>query len=739
MQLLPSPAEDYGVPLATGDTPESRFAPGGEWRRTVDASPLEVALRRKWLILGLALAVAILVYVLLGFATPRYVAEADVRIDVPQLRYSGDSASVIPVEQITAEGVHTEMAALASPQLAEKAAVAMGLEKRRDYQICPPESLLGSILHAASPKPCTVSAAQAGRVLLDRITISNDKMSYIIQVKAADQSADEAARIANGFAAAYVNYQRDTKIALAQEADSWLGGQLATVRAAMENADRAVETYRQQHNLVDLHSDTPGVTDTAASRHFSELNQQLETVQASITEKQSTLAQMGAAGTGLDSVVVQSLLEKRGELAATLANLRATLGENHPSVLAAASALRRNEAQTNAEIGRTVAAQNGQLAALIARRNTIAAQVATASAQISGESQARVKLEELQREAATERTLYESLFVRLKQVDAERRLEVANAAIVVEASAPIHPVFPRKIMMTAGAFLAAIGAGIGGSFMYELASGRFQGADQVEGEIGLPVLGLFLRRNRAPHDMVVDEPLSLETEAVHAALTQILRTPPGEAPRRGRTILVTSSLPHEGKSSFSVSIGRAAALAGHSVILLDCDLRRPAIARLLWSAGMPVRRDRVAVPSGPEGAGLLDTVLTDSKTPLRYITLSSFFSKPRGLSTWAPFVDLWRQARAEYDIVLIDTPPVLATSEATELGSFADDVVMMVALQETPREAANESVRVLRRAGISVRGTILSKVDLRRQTERGSLYFKAHAAYAQRLNHDEAI
>jgi Mrp family chromosome partitioning ATPase len=308
---------------------------------------------------------------------------------------------------------------------------------------------------------------------------------------------------------------------------------------------------------------------------------------------------------------------------------------------------------------------------------------------------------------------------------------------VVEATAPDHPVFPRKMMMTAGAFLAAIGAGIGGSFMYELASGRFQDADQVEGEIGLPVLGLFLRRNRAPHDMVVDEPLSLETEAVHAALTQILRTPPGEPARRGRTILVTSSLPHEGKSSFSVSLGRAAALAGHSVILLDCDLRRPAIARLLWSAGTPVRRDRMAVPVGPDGAGLLDMVLTDSKTPLRYLTLSSFFSKPRGLSTWGPFIDLWRQARTEYDIVLIDTPPVLATSEATELGSFADDVVMMVALQETPREAANESIRVLRRAGIAVRGTILSKVDLRRQTERGSLYFKAHAAYAQRLNHDE--
>jgi succinoglycan biosynthesis transport protein ExoP len=741
MQMLPphQTTNEYGVALATGDATDTRFAPGGEWRRNVDASPLEVALRRKWLILGAALAIAVAVYVVLGLVTPRYTAEADVRIDVPQLRYSGDSSSVIPVEQITAESVHTEMAALASPRLAEKAAVAMGLQNRRDFQLCAKRSFLVDLIYGNAGKSCTVSVAEAGRVLLDRITINNDKMSFIIQVRASDANAEEAARIANGFAEAYVNYQRDTKIALAQEADSWLGGQLSTVQTAMEKADRAVEDYRQQNNLVDLHSTTPGIAETATSRHVAELNRQLESVQASITDKQSTLAQANAAGSGLDSMVVQNLLERHGELAATLANLRATLGENHPSVQAAAASLRRNEAQTSAEIGRTIAAQNGQLSALIARRDSLTAQIATASAQLNGESQSRVKLEELQREAATERTLYESLFVRLKQVDAERRLEVANAAIVVEATAPEHPVFPRKIMMTAGAFLAAIGAGIGGSFIYELASGRFQGADQVEGEIGLPVLGLFLRRNRAPHDMVVDEPLSLETEAVHAALTQILRVPPGEPPRRGRTILITSSLPHEGKSSFSVSLGRAAALAGHSVILLDCDLRRPAVARLLWSAGTPVRRDRMAVPSGPDSAGLLDTVLTDTKTPLRYLTLSSFFSKPRGLSTWGPFIDLWRQARDEYDIVLIDTPPVLATSEATELGSFADDVVMMVALQETPREAANESMRVLRRAGIAVRGTILSKVDLRRQTERGSLYFKAHAAYAQRLNHDDGV
>jgi uncharacterized protein involved in exopolysaccharide biosynthesis/Mrp family chromosome partitioning ATPase len=747
MQMLPSPPDDDAVNIASSETrAEGSFGPG-DWRRPAETSPLDVAMRHKWLILGCATVTAILIYFVLGFVTPRYSAEADIRIDIPQLRYSADSTSVVPSEQVSAESVHTEMAAFSSPRLAEQAALSLGLQNRRDYQLCPKRPLTASILESARAlfglpptTQCQVSVTEAGKVLLDHVTIANDKMSYIIQVRASDKNPDEAARIANGFAAAYVRYQRDRKAALAQEADSWLGGQLALVQEAMVKADRAVEAYRQAHSLVSLHSDLPGTPDTTTSRHLAEISREMDDVDGELTQKQATLNQMrgalashapSTAASSLDSIVVQTLLEKHGELAANLSQLRATLGPEHPSVLAAEAALRRNESQTGAEIARSEAALSGQVAALQARRAALAADVAQASQRVSTESQDRVGLEELQREAATERTLYESLFVRLKQVDAERRLSIANAAIVVEAMPPDYPVFPRKLLMSAGAFLAAIGAGIGGGVLYEFASGKFQDADQLEGEIGLPVLGLFLRHTRAPQDVVVDEPYSIETEAVHSTLTQILRHPLADPARPGRTILITSSLPHEGKSSFCVALGRAAALAGHSVLLLDCDLRRPAIARLLWAAGAATRRDRIALPGGPNGTGLIDMVSTDLKTSMRYLTLSSFFDKPRGLPGWAPFSDLWQQAQQQFDIILIDTPPVLATSEAAELGGYADDVVLMVAMQETPREAASEAVRVLRRSGIALRGTVLSKVDLRRQTEHGSLYFKAHSAYAK--------
>ncbi len=755
MQMLPSPLDDVSVSLGGGEAGQEGRKGAGGWSRRAEASALDVALRHKWLILGFATVAAVLLYIILGLVTPRYTAEADIRIDIPQLRYSADSSSVIPSEQISAEAVHTEMAAFYSPRLAERAALSLGLQTRRDYQLCPKLSIGGiiaeslrSLFGLPSAAQCAVSVTQAGKVLLERTSIANDKLSYIIQVRATDANPDEAARIANGFAGAYVNYQRERKTALAQEADSWLGSQLAMVRDAMVKADRAVEAYRQAHSLFSLHGDMPGAPDTTSGRHLADLSKEMDEVEGELTQKDTTLNQMrtalaagaaSSAGASLDSLVVQTLLEKHGELAANLSQLRATLGDQHPAVLAAEAALRRNEQQTAAEIARSEAALGGQVAALRARRAAIAAQVAQASRKLGSESQDRVGLEELQREAATERTLYESLFVRLKQVDAERRLSVANAAIVVEAMPPDYPVFPRKLLMSVGTFLAAIGAGIGGCVLYEFASGKFQDADQLEGEIGLPVLGLFLRHKSAPHDMVVDDPYSVETEAVHATLTQILRHPMADATRQCRTILVTSSLPNEGKSSFCVALGRAAALGGHSVLLLDCDLRRPSIARLLWAAGAAARRDRIAVPTGRNSSGLLDMVSTDLRTSMRYLTLSSFFDKPRGLPGWTPFSDLWQQAQQRFDIILIDTPPVLATLEAAELGVYADDVVLMVAMQETPREAATEAVRVLRRAGIALRGTVLSKVDLRRQTERGSLYFKAHSAYAKPISfHPEA-
>jgi len=227
VQMLPPQAGDFSVSLTSGKPADARFSPG-DWRRTVDASPLDVALRHKWLILGFATLIAILTYVVLGLVTPRYAAEADIRIDIPPLRYSADSTSVIPTEQISAEAVHTEMAALASPRLAEQAALSLGLQNRRDYQLCPKlpfvdglREAVGKMLGKAPSAPCKVSAVQAGKVLLDRVTVANDKLSYIIQVRASDKNPIEAARIANGFAAAYVAYQRDRKTELAQEADAW--------------------------------------------------------------------------------------------------------------------------------------------------------------------------------------------------------------------------------------------------------------------------------------------------------------------------------------------------------------------------------------------------------------------------------------------------------------------------------------------------------------------------------------
>ena len=547
-----------------------------------DLTPLEVALRHKWMIAAFALVVSSLVYGGLRFVKPTYEAQTSIRIDMPEVHLMQENAALMPSEQPSIEVIHTEMAVLNSPRLAMTAVTQMGLQNDRDFQMCPAVgrlAQLGSLVRTLrglpqpAPEPCTVSVDYAAKVLLGSyLSFGNDRASFIINVDAAAASPEMAARLANGYADAFVHWQRDMKVSLADDANHWLTSDLDQMAQRLVAADAAVESYRQNHHLIGLHvpdagGAAPGGLDTVSAQRLEQRNQELNVITATLADKQSTLAQVQAAmqtghydaiSPALTTPTVQAAVDRQGELESTLAQLRSTLGPSHPHVMAAAAAMAHNQQLVRQEVAKTVASLNGEVTALQARKSAISAQVNALEGDVAGESQADVKLQELTREAQTERTIYESLYVRLKQIDAERRLEGANTAVVVEATPPDVPTYPRKTMMVAGAFLASLGIGTGAAFTREMMSRRFRDAEQIELEIGLPVLGLFPKHSHKPQDIIVESPLSVEAEAIHATLTRIMDKPSRGDARTGVVALVTSALPDEGKSSFSVALARCA-------------------------------------------------------------------------------------------------------------------------------------------------------------------------------------
>ncbi len=719
-----------------------------------EPTPLQVALRHKWTILAIAALAAGGVYAWLGFVTPTYVAEADVRIDMPQLRgMTDDNTSLLRAEQPSLELVKTEMAVLNSPRLAVAAVKALGLQTLPAFQDCPPPSrlqrlrdLLGRVRGEPAAMPaCATSFEYAAKVLLNSLSFTSDRASYIIQIGAAAADAELAARIANGYAEAYIAWQGNLKASLALQADQWLSTDLANMQAKMLADDAAVEAYRQRHHLIGLHAKLgeSEAVDTVWTQRLEQRNADLGTVAALLTEKSSILAQVRqalAAGQFeaippiLNAPLIQALLTRQAELSSNLAELRANYGPTYPSAAAAVAALARNEAQIRAEADKIVRSLAGEVAELAARKAAMATQVAGIETQVADESRAAVDLSELQRTAETDRRIYESLFVRLKQIDAERRMEQANAAVVVEAVPPDFPAYPRKQMIVAGTFLAALGAGIGLAFGIETMSRRFRDTEQVEGEVGLPVLGIFARRRRAPQDMSVDRPMSVEAEALQGVLTQLV----GGLDRRadaplGRVVMVTSALPGEGKSCLSVALGRSAMRAGLSAFVLDCDLRRPTVAKLLSAS----RRDAVFPDAADPIADIVRAAGVDERSALRHLALGSYVANPHGLMAWPGLARTLAYLRTRYDLVVIDTPPVLAVSDALKLGGLADDVVLAIDWNDTPRAAVLAAVRALQRAQIAVTGLVMTKVDLRRYARANGgegFYLRHYRGYRRALD-----
>jgi len=731
-----------------------------------EPTPLQVALRHKWPILALALLAAAAMQVALGLVPPTFVAEADLRIDMPPLRgVTDDNTSLLRAEPPSVELLHTEMAALTSPRLALAAVQALGLETLPGYRLCPPQSLpdqvrdlIGRLRGAQGPAPaCAVSPEHAAKTLLSAMSFVSDRASYIIQIVAGATDPALAARIANGYAEAYIASQRSLKASLAQQADAWLAADLARMQAQMLADDAAAEAYRQQHRLIGLHpgaDGSDGAADTVATQQLAQRTADLGAIDTALAEKTSTLAQMDQATRDghldaiapvLGSPLIQTLIARQADLSATLAQLRGNYGPTYPAVAAAAAAQERAEAQVRAEADRIAHGLRGEVAALDARRAAVAAEIAALQNQVAGESRDSVDLAELRRTAATDRRIYESLFVRLRQIEAEQRMQQPSAAIAVEATPPDAPSSPRARMMVAGTFLAALGTGIGVAFGAETMSRRFRDGEQMEGEVGLPVIGVFARRRRAPQDMAIDRPLSVEAEAVQSVLTHLLGTSHPNGAPLGRVVMVTSALPGEGKSCLSVALGRSAMRAGLSAVVLDCDVRRPAVGRLL--AGRPVlppetrlawpEHDAFHEPRDPrEAADLIAEAMrragNDDRSGLLHLSMRDHVADPHRLLAWPGFagdglLGLLSYLRARHDLVLLDTPPVLAVADALRLGGLADEVVLAVDWTGTPRQAVLAAVRTLQRARLGVTGLVMTKVDLRRyaRAHGGDIYARA--------------
>jgi len=403
-----------------------------------------------------------------------------------------------------------------------------------------------------------------------------------------------------------------------------------------------------------------------------------------------------------------------------VAEMSSRYGDRHPDMVRAQRELADIDQQIQAEIRRIVSNLEARVRVSQQRTASVESSLGGARGTLAANSAASVHLKELEGNAEAARNVYQSFLDRYKQTGAQEGVEQADARVVSHAVPPSHQSSPNVMLALALSVIVGAGAGLAAVVVAEIMDAGLATSEDVERKIGLasiasiPLMSSVAEANERgiqPIDYVLRKPLSGFAEAFRSLRTSILYAVPGQ---QGKIVVLTSALPGEGKTTTSICLARVAAQAGSKVLLLDCDLRRRAVTRTL---GLTPEKGLAEVLHGT--APLESAVLLDQTSGAYVLPLAHTASSTEDLFGLPAMDQLLARARGSFDLIILDTAPVLALADTRILAGKTDLVVLLARWRKTPARAIGASVRLLQQANAQIAGVALTQVDMNAQSKHG--------------------
>lgn len=347
---------------------------------------------------------------------------------------------------------------------------------------------------------------------------------------------------------------------------------------------------------------------------------------------------------------------------------------------------------------------------------------------------AEVQLRDLQRQAEADRSLYVAFLNRFKEVSEQRNLLDSGAKVVSRAGLPGEPEFPKPALMTAAGFTVSLALATALAFLIEYLDSGLRTGRQIDRLLGLPNLGFVprvsgLKKGARLHRYLIEKPQSAYAEAIRAVQIATMDSLEGDQP--SQVVLVTSSLPGEGKTTLALSLAASAACAGRMAVVIDLDLRRP---RLHGEADLAPSTGVVEVVAGE--ASLDGALRTSREHPgLAILPACRRPESPADLLRSPRMASLIEELRARYQYIVLDSPPLLGVVDAKLAARLADAVLFVGRWEKTKEAAARTGLENLLDRHTPPIGVVLTQVDMRRHARGGygesvQYYSKYEAYYA---------
>ena len=685
--------------------------------------------RRIWVLALTAGVVFLLVAFITATTTKMYTATAQVQIDTRETRVLGGIDSVVSGLPATAAAVDTETQILMSPALAGRVVDKLNLTADAEFNsgatknegpLAAITGLFGgdrAVNAQQAARERAVGRQRAIRSLLDRITVSRVGLTYIIEVSAKSASPEKSALLANTYSELYLTQQLENKYDTTARANEWLSNRLESLRQDVESKERAVETYRAQNGLLSAEGST--LTEQA----ISGLNTQLVTSRADLAEREARLrgveielssGKSGDAATeALGSNTISNLRERQADIARTYAEMSTKYGPKHPEMKRVQEEQADIQRRIDAEVSRIVTSLRNEVEIARNRVSSIQASLGVQQNDLAANNVGAVKLRELERDAQASRTLYEAFLSRSKQIAEQSGIEQPDARIISRASTPFSPSSPNTKLNLAFGLLLGLALGALAALALEMVEQSLRTPQDVQDRLNVTCLGSLPyldKRMRTidqeivpPESYVLHRPLSAFGEALRGVRASLFFSSPD---RNVKVLAVTSALPDEGKTTTTLGLARISALAGSKTCIVDCDLRRRSATHAL---GLDVEKGLTEVLF--KTATLDEVLQKDPGSGADVVPLAQAEFTPLDLFSSDAMRSLIDELRERYEVVILDTAPVLPLADTRVLSPLADTVLVVARWGRTPHSVVRSALDQLYAHGAHVAGAVLEGVD----------------------------
>jgi succinoglycan biosynthesis transport protein ExoP len=701
-------------------------------------SLLTVLRRRRWWIVLPVLFLMILALLYISLVPPKYTATA-------QLLVKGDSGPVVNLtkeEPLVVEdesSVLDQIRVLQSRELAERVVKTLELYRNPEFNVdLVPKNVLqlaaervvstllsvlpwGSQDKLPSEVEEVIKREKVASAFLRNLSVERFDKSRVISVSFTSKNPVTAKDMANALAVEYLALRTNKGFESARTAGAWLDERARKLRERVEKDEKAIQEYRQRNGLLE------GERVTLIAEQISRLNAAL--VDASIERKkaQADLAQVKrllgpsadvtSASQVMDSDVYKALRQETVALEQQEAELGRELGPVHPQLQQLRARKARLLEDIGEEVRKVVRSLENQAAAASAREEALDRDLRSLKEQLAAANFKSADLAALEREAEASRMLLAKVMTGSMEKAAEQDpgAQAAGADILSLAATPIDPSHPQKFLVLFLTFFGSALLGVLLALAIDMMDVTYRTAEQIERDTRAPLLSYIPAMSRSETDGDVAtfglrNPSSPFAEAIRTVLARLVMN---NASRPAKVVALVSSDPKEGKSTLALAIARLQSLAGCRVLLIDADIRRSRIAQFLRVNNRPGLLDilsgAIELPHAIQverQSGLHVVVSGDYRQHVNY---SDFL-----VSDASRLRVMLDSVRDQYDVIFIDTPPMLALVDAQILATVVDTSLLIVAWGRTPKKTVDATVNIIRSARAHVSGIILNMVDRRK-------------------------